>query len=209
MYGQNLTKFCIHIIIDKIYVGIVNHHFSQICNRVTALDWRQNSVFFLNILRMSGQNLTKFCIHMIIDKIYVGIVNHHFSQICNRVTALDCRQNSVVVFFNIMRMNGQNLTKFCIHMIIDKIYVGIVNRHFSQICNRVTALDWRKNSVFVQYLDIEWTEFNQILYTHYHWQDLRWYCKSSFFANLQQSYGPWLTQEFSFCSISWECMDRI
>ena len=147
--------------------------------------------FFFNILRMNGQNLTKFCIHIITDKIYVGIVNHHFSQICNRVTALDCRQNSV--FFNIIRMDGQNLTKFCIHMIIDKIYVGIVNRHFSQICKRVTALDWRKNSVFVQYLDNEWTEFNQILYTHYHWQDLRWYCKSSFFENLQQSYGPWLT----------------
>ena len=27
-------------------------------------------------LRMNGQNLTKFCIH-IIDKIYVGIVKHH------------------------------------------------------------------------------------------------------------------------------------
>ena len=27
-------------------------------------------------------------------------------------------------------MNGQNLTTFCIHIIIDKIYVGIVNRHF-------------------------------------------------------------------------------
>ena len=32
------TKFCIHIIIDKIYVGIINHCFSQICNRVTVLD---------------------------------------------------------------------------------------------------------------------------------------------------------------------------
>ena len=31
-------KFCKHIIIDKIYAGIVNHCFSQICNRVTALD---------------------------------------------------------------------------------------------------------------------------------------------------------------------------
>ena len=29
------------------------------------------------ILRMNGQNLTKFCIHIIIDKIYVGIVKHH------------------------------------------------------------------------------------------------------------------------------------
>ena len=28
-------------------------------------------------LRMNGQNLTKFCIHIIIDKIYVGIVKHH------------------------------------------------------------------------------------------------------------------------------------
>ena len=29
---------------------------------------------------------------------------------------------------------------FCMH-IIDEIYVGIVKLHFSQICNRVTALD--------------------------------------------------------------------
>ena len=27
MNGQSLIKFCIHIIIDKIYVGIVKHHF--------------------------------------------------------------------------------------------------------------------------------------------------------------------------------------
>ena len=32
------TKFCKHIIIEKIYFGIVNHCFSQIGNRVTALD---------------------------------------------------------------------------------------------------------------------------------------------------------------------------
>ena len=43
--------------------------------------------------------------------------------------------------FNILRMNGQNLTKFCLHIIIDKIYVGIVSRHLSQISNRVTDLD--------------------------------------------------------------------
>ena len=41
--------------------------------------------FLINILKIK----TKFCIHIIIDKIYVGIVNHCFSQICNRVTALD------------------------------------------------------------------------------------------------------------------------
>ena len=27
-------------------------------------------------------------------------------------------------------MNGQNSTKFCIHIIIDKIFVGILKRHF-------------------------------------------------------------------------------
>ena len=32
------TKFSIHIDIDKIKVEYVNHHFSKLCNRVTALD---------------------------------------------------------------------------------------------------------------------------------------------------------------------------
>ena len=45
--------------------------------------------FLLNILRMDRQNLTKFCIHIIIDKIYCGKVNRHFSQICNGDMALD------------------------------------------------------------------------------------------------------------------------
>ena len=91
---------------------------------------------------------------------------------------------------NILRMDGQNLTKFCIHIIIDKIYVATVKGHFSQICKGVTALDWCQKLVFAQYLENGWTEFNQILYTHYHWQDLYWYYKASFLANVQQSYGP-------------------
>ena len=37
-------------------------------------------------------------------------------------------------------MNGQNLTKFCIHIIIDKIYVGIVNRHFFLYVNSINLL---------------------------------------------------------------------
>ena len=53
----------------------------------------------------------------------------------------------------ILRMDGQNLTKFCIHIIIDKIYIAIVKRHFSQICNRVTALDRCQKLVFAQYLE--------------------------------------------------------
>ena len=57
-------------------------------------------------------------------------------------------------------MNGKNLTKFCTRM----IYVGIVKGHFSHICNRVMDLDWRQNLVYAQYLENDWTEFNQILY---------------------------------------------
>ena len=45
--------------------------------------------FLLNILKLNRPIKTKICIHKIIDKIYVGNVNHCFSQICNRVTALD------------------------------------------------------------------------------------------------------------------------
>ena len=45
--------------------------------------------FLLNILKTNRPIKTKFCIHIIIDKIYVGNVNHCFMQICNRVTALD------------------------------------------------------------------------------------------------------------------------
>ena len=43
----------------------------------------------LNILKTNRPINTKFCIHIIIDKIYVDIVNHCFLQICNRFSALD------------------------------------------------------------------------------------------------------------------------
>ena len=46
-------------------------------------------LFLLNILRTNRQIETKFCIHIIIDKINICIVNLCFSQICNRVTFLD------------------------------------------------------------------------------------------------------------------------
>ena len=45
--------------------------------------------FLLNILKTNRPIKTKFCIHIIINKIYFGIVNLCFSHIGNRVTALD------------------------------------------------------------------------------------------------------------------------
>ena len=59
---------------------------------------------------------------------------------------------------NILKTNGLIKTEFCIHIIIDKVYFDIVNRCFSQIGNRVTALDWRQNLVFAQYLENELTK---------------------------------------------------
>ena len=41
--------------------------------------------FLLSILKTNRPIKTKFCIHIIIDKTYIGIVNHCFFQICNRV----------------------------------------------------------------------------------------------------------------------------
>ena len=43
--------------------------------------------------------------------------------------------------FNIFKTNRPIKTKFCKNIIIDKFYFGIVNRCFSQIGKRVTALD--------------------------------------------------------------------
>ena len=45
--------------------------------------------FLLNILKRNRPIKTKFCIHIIVVKIYFGIVNCCFSQIGKRVTALD------------------------------------------------------------------------------------------------------------------------
>ena len=59
---------------------------------------------------------------------------------------------------NILKTNGPIKTKFRINIISDKIYFGIVNRCFSQIGKRVTALDWRQNLVFAQYLENELTK---------------------------------------------------
>ena len=60
-----------------------------------ATELRPLIEFLLNILKTNGPIKTKFCMHIIIDKILVGIVNSCFSQICNRSTALDSCQNLV------------------------------------------------------------------------------------------------------------------
>ena len=64
----------------------------------------------------------------------------------------------IEVLFNILKTNRPIKTKFCKHIIIDKFYFGNVNRCFSQIGNRVMALDCHQNLFFAQYLENELTK---------------------------------------------------
>ena len=114
-------------------------------NLSVILSFRNNSCFFQYL----ENEWTEFNQILYTNYQRQGLLwdcNSHFSQIWNRVTALIGVR--IQFLFNIFGMNGQNVTKFCIHIIIDKIYVCSVNRHFSQIYKRVTALDLRQNLVF-------------------------------------------------------------
>ena len=81
--------------------------------------------FPFNILRTNGHNFTKLYICIHIDKIYVGIVAHHFSHLCTRVMALDLHH----IFVSTQYLENKwtefhQILYICIH--IDMIYVGIV-----------------------------------------------------------------------------------
>ena len=65
--------------------------------------------------------------------------------------------SKISLLLNILRTNGQILTKLYITIYTDKIYVGIVCCHFLQICTGVMALDLRLNFVSNQYLENKWT----------------------------------------------------
>ena len=69
MDGQNLTKFCLYIFFDKIYVGKIKRHFRKFAVELWPVIDVKNW-FLLNILIMNVENLTKFCIFITIDMIY-------------------------------------------------------------------------------------------------------------------------------------------
>ena len=69
------------------------------------------------------------------------------------------------------------------------------------------VLDLRKKFVSAQYPENKLTDFHLILYMHSYRQDLAWDCHTSFLAHFYQSYGPWFTPKFRFCSISREQID--
>ena len=65
--------------------------------------------------------------------------------------------------FNILKTNRRIKTKFCKHIIIDKMYFGFF--------------------LLLFLFNVPVNNFSVML-------RLLWYCKSLFFTNFQQSYGP-------------------
>ena len=104
------------------------------------------------------------------------ILYKHFWHICTRDMAVDLRHKSfpynifrifvlelwpliyskISFPLNILRTNGQILTKLYITIYTNKIYIGIVSCHFKQFCKRVMALDLCQNYVTTKYPEILW-----------------------------------------------------
>ena len=151
--AQNFTKFYICIHIDKIYIGIVTHHFSHICTRVMALHFCPNLI--------SSQYLEKKLIEFhafILTGYTLGLLHIFFHRLVAELwpwiyTRILFPLARISLPLNILRTNGQILTKLYITICSDKIYVGIVSCHFSQICYRVMALDCCQNYFSTQYLE--------------------------------------------------------
>ena len=87
-------------------------------------------IVFAQYLENGWKNWTKFCIHIIIDKIYINIIVNWFifRKFPTELRPLINVRNWFLL--NFLRMDWHNLTKFCIHIVIDKIYVGIVKKSF-------------------------------------------------------------------------------
>ena len=78
----------------------MSSNFSKFATELLPLiDFRME--FLFNILKTNRPIKTKFCKHIIIDKIYFGIVNHCFLQNGNRVK-IDVK---IWFLLNILRTN--------------------------------------------------------------------------------------------------------
>ena len=131
--GQILTKLYITIYTDKIYVGIVNCHFLHICTSVMTLDLRQNFVSVQYLENKWTEFYLILYMHSYLTRSTLGLLHIIFR------TFGPYSKNWFPI--NILRTNGQILTKLYITIYTDKIYVGIVSCHFLQVSKRVLALD--------------------------------------------------------------------
>ena len=84
--------------------------------------------------------------------------------------------------------------------------LGLLPVHFHKFTT-VVALIIVKN--FISALEMKLMELDQIFHKHWCWQGLCWDCNVSIFANLKQSYHPWLLSKFCFYYISSERINGI
>ena len=97
---------------------------------------------------------------------------------------------------------------FVYALILTRSRLGLLHVIFRSSIPELWPLIYARISLPHKYLEIEMTEFHQILHMPWYWQDLGWDCYKSFFTHLFQSYGPWFIPEFRFRSISWGQTDR-
>ena len=82
--------------------------------------------FALNILRMNaiGQNLTKFVYSLTLIRSRLGLLHIIFGKFATELQPLiDVR---ISFPLNISRMNGQNFTRICIQINMERISVGFI-----------------------------------------------------------------------------------
>ena len=131
----------------------------------------------------------------------------------------DLAWDSYTSFFpNLYQSYGLWFTpKFCFRSIfwgpIDRItpnfiYAFILTRSSLGLLHSIFR-GFVRDFLSAQYLENKLTEFHQISYMHWYWQDLPWDCYTSFFPHFYQSYDPWFMPELHFSSFSWEHIDWI
>ena len=125
-----------------------------------ALDWCQNfvSAQYLENNLMEFYQILHMSMHLMLMRSSMGLLRVTFRKFIWELWPLiDIR---ISFPLNILRTNWSNLTKFCTCIDIDKIKDKIVTRQFSQIYNRVIALDWCQNFVSAQYPS--WEQIDRI-----------------------------------------------
>ena len=136
-------NFLYAFILTKSSFGLLHIFFLHIFTWVTALDLRQN---FISVQYLENK-LTEFhqilYMHLYWQDLrwdcYTSFFAHLYQHYGPWFTPKICFP------LNILRTNGQIFIQLYITIYTDKIYIGIVSCHFSQICKRVMDLDWCQN----------------------------------------------------------------
>ena len=156
-----------------------------------ALEWCQN---FISTHSKSWEQTDgiwpQFAYALILARSTLGCYPSIFANLYKLWPLIDVIISFPLNILYFLRTNRWNLAKFCIFIYNGETLFGSITHQFSQINNRVIALDWCLIFVSAQYLENQLMEDDKILHMHCYWQELGWDCYASIFANLQQSFWP-------------------